>query len=100
VSLSIDPARPASQAFELNHDYYVDFTPLLYTGRKYIRDEAPLKDTPIELLKDGADPVPAKFVEGNFIEAVIDGQEVRENPWSSTLLVEKGYTYWRYVTSD
>lgn len=105
VNMNIDPGRPAASAFQLEGEYYVDFTPLEVQEYKFLRDgllPPPVPTTIILSTRDHSDQKVAYFdPKDNTVSYWDGGERVKESPYNeNSRLSQLGYTHWRYKNQE
>lgn len=92
-SMSIDPGRPAAQAFELGAEIYVEFTPAGVPDRVYVGDGGPELDGERCVIesRDKAVAIVATW-EKNRYRWLVQGQ-----PMERDALLAQGLTHWRHA---
>jgi hypothetical protein len=97
LKMTIDPGRPASEAFDVNREYYVDITPVPKAERFYVKDMQPSAD--------GTKAVLESFDKMMSVEAVWHKPQGNYGHWrvgetqyaDMDRLVAQGLEYWRPV---
>lgn len=98
LTMSIDPNRPAANAFKLGAEYYVDISDAPVADRYYISDKVPAPGEVVELItQPGIVVATAEFVHHGKFKWVIkeSGSEPAGTEHDARVLIERGITHWR-----